>query len=60
VSEVDFSDTDVTGVVYDGRYPALFDRAIVAYRRRLGNDRLGPVRPVPPGSRQAIDAFEQG
>ena len=41
-TRVDFSDTDVTGVVYYGRYPVLFDRAIVAYRRHLGIDLLGP------------------
>lgn len=41
-TRVDFSDTDVTGVVYYGRYLALFDRAVVAYRRRLGVDLLGP------------------
>ena len=41
-TRVDFSDTDVTGVVYYGRYLALFDRAIVAYRRQLGVDLLGP------------------
>ncbi len=41
-TRADFSDTDVTGVVYYGRYPALFDRGIVAYRRRLGIDLLGP------------------
>lgn len=41
-TRVDFSDTDVTGVVYYGRYPALFDRAIVAYRRDVGIDLLGP------------------
>lgn len=41
-TRVDFSDTDVTGVVYYGRYPALFDRAVIAYRRQLGIDLLGP------------------
>jgi acyl-CoA thioester hydrolase len=41
-TRVDFSDTDATGVVYYGRYPVLFDRAIVAYRRQLGVDLLGP------------------
>ncbi len=41
-TRVDFSDTDVTGVVYYGRYPVLFDRAIIAYRRELGLDLLGP------------------
>lgn len=41
-TRVDFSDTDVTGVVYYGRYPVLFDRAVVAYRRHLGVDLLGP------------------
>jgi YbgC/YbaW family acyl-CoA thioester hydrolase len=41
-SRVDFSDTDVTGVVYYGRYPVFFDRAVVAYRRALGIDLLGP------------------
>ena len=41
-TRVDFSDTDVTGVVYYGRYLVLFDRAIVAYRRQLGVDLLGP------------------
>lgn len=41
-SRVDFSDTDVTGVVYYGRYPVFFDRAVVAYRRELGIDLLGP------------------
>jgi acyl-CoA thioester hydrolase len=41
-TRIDFSDTDVTGVVYYGRYPALFDRAIVAYRRHLDIDLLGP------------------
>ena len=42
-SRVDFSDTDVTGVVYYGRYPVFFDRAVVAYRRALGVDLLGPA-----------------
>ncbi len=41
-SRAEFSDTDVTGVVYYGRYPALFDRAVFAYRRHLGMDLLGP------------------
>lgn len=41
-TRVEFSDTDVTGVVYYGRYPVLFDRAVVAYRRHLGIDLLGP------------------
>ena len=41
-TRVDFSDTDVTGVVYYGRYSALFDRAVIAYRRQLGIDLLGP------------------
>lgn len=41
-TRADFSDTDTTGVVYYGRYPALLDRAVVAYRRQLGIDLLGP------------------
>ena len=41
-TRADFSDTDVTGVVYYGRYPVLFDRAVFAYRRHLGLDLLGP------------------
>ena len=41
-TRTEFSDTDVTGVVYYGRYPVLFDRAVFAYRRHLGLDLLGP------------------
>jgi acyl-CoA thioester hydrolase len=41
-SRVDFSDTDAVGIVYYGRYPHYFDRAVFAYRRHLGLDLLGP------------------
>ncbi len=41
-TRADFSDTDVTGVVYYGRYAALMDRGVTEYRRRLGIDLLGP------------------
>jgi acyl-CoA thioester hydrolase len=41
-TRADFSDTDVTGVVYYGRYAALMDRGVVEYRRHVGLDNLGP------------------
>jgi acyl-CoA thioester hydrolase len=40
-TRVDFSDTDAAGIVYYGRYPPFFDRAIMAYRRHLGLGLLG-------------------
>jgi acyl-CoA thioester hydrolase len=40
-TRVDFSDTDAAGIVYYGRYPPFFDRAIIGYRRRLGLGLLG-------------------
>jgi acyl-CoA thioester hydrolase len=43
-TRADFSDTDLTGVVYYGRYAALMDRGVVEYRRHVGLDDLGPDR----------------
>jgi acyl-CoA thioester hydrolase len=40
-TRVDFSDTDAVGIVYYGRYPPYFDRAVIAYRRHLGLPLLG-------------------
>lgn len=41
-TRVEIADTDLGGVVYYGRYPHLVDRAVIAYRRRLGIPPLGP------------------
>jgi acyl-CoA thioester hydrolase len=40
-TRVDFSDTDAVGILYYGRYPPYFDRALIAYRRHLGLPLLG-------------------
>lgn len=42
LTRVDFADTDAAGVLYYGRYPRYLDRGVMAYRRSLGVDLLGP------------------
>jgi acyl-CoA thioester hydrolase len=42
LTRVDFADTDSAGVLYYGRYPRYLDRGVMAYRRSLGVDLLGP------------------
>jgi acyl-CoA thioester hydrolase len=41
-TRVEFADTDAAGVLYYGRYPRYLDHAVMAYRRNLGLDLLGP------------------
>jgi acyl-CoA thioester hydrolase len=41
-TRVEIADTDLGAVVYYARYPHFLDRAVVAYRRRLGIPPLGP------------------
>lgn len=41
-TRVEIADTDLGGVLYYGRYPHHIDRAVIAYRRRLGIPPLGP------------------
>jgi acyl-CoA thioester hydrolase len=41
-TRVEFADTDAAGVLYYGRYPRYVDHAVMAYRRHLGLDLLGP------------------
>jgi acyl-CoA thioester hydrolase len=41
-TRVEFADTDAAGVLYYGRYPRYMDHAVMAYRRHLGVDLLGP------------------
>jgi acyl-CoA thioester hydrolase len=53
VTRVDFADTDAAGVLYYGRYPRYLDRGVMAYRRNLGVDLLGP-----PGHVYVIRALE--
>jgi acyl-CoA thioester hydrolase len=42
LTRVEFADTDAAGVLYYGRYPRYLDRAVMAYRRNLEVDLLGP------------------
>jgi acyl-CoA thioester hydrolase len=42
VTRVEFADTDAAGVLYYGRYPRYLDHGVMAYRRNLGLDLLGP------------------
>ena len=41
-TRVEFADTDAAGVLYYGRYPRYIDQAVIAYRRHIGIDLLGP------------------
>jgi acyl-CoA thioester hydrolase len=41
-TRVEFADTDAAGVLYYGRYPRYLDHGVMAYRRNLGVDLLGP------------------
>jgi acyl-CoA thioester hydrolase len=42
-TSVEIADTDLGGVVYFGSYPRLFDRGLLAYRRKLEIPPLGPA-----------------
>ncbi|MDX6646399.1 MAG: acyl-CoA thioester hydrolase [Miltoncostaeaceae bacterium] len=42
LTRVEFADTDAGGVLYYGRYPRYLDKGVMAYRRNLGLDLLGP------------------
>jgi len=41
-ARVDVSDTDMFGIVYYGRFLPYFDGAVIAYRRHIGVDLVGP------------------
>lgn len=41
-ARVDISDTDMFGIVYYGRFLPYFDGALIAYRRHVGMDLIGP------------------
>lgn len=52
-TRTEVADTDLAGHVYYARYMQLCDRAVVAYRRRLGLSPLGPA-----GHLLVVKAFE--